>query len=170
MKTSKLTELSLLATIALTIFVVELKIPNVVPIPGIKLGLANIVTIYAVYRYRAKEVLMLLLTRIILGAFFSGQIMSLVYSLAGGMLCLVGMLLLRWIIFEKNIWICSILGAILHNTGQIMIAILITGTLEIIAYLPILIVSACIAGTFTGLCAQLIINRDWKRKGGDESF
>lgn len=164
MKASKLIELSLLATIALTIFVIELRIPNLIPIPGIKLGLANIVTIYAVYRYGAKEALMLLLTRIILGAFFSGQIMSLVYSLAGGMLCLVGMLLLRRIILKKHIWICSILGAILHNIGQIMIAILITETLGIIAYLPILIVSACIAGTFTGLCAQLIINRDWKRK------
>jgi heptaprenyl diphosphate synthase len=169
MKVSKLVELSLLATIALTIFIIELRIPNPIPIPGIKLGLANIVAIYAVYRYRPKEVFMLVLTRTILGAFFSGQIISLAYSLAGGLLCLVGVMLLRWIIPEKNIWICSILGAVLHNIGQIVVAILITGTLAIIAYLPLLIVSGCIAGTFTGLCAQLIINRGWKRKYADES-
>jgi len=159
MNAKKLTEIALLATIALIIFVVELRIPNPIPIPGVKLGLANIITVYAVYHYRAREVLPLVLTRIVLGAIFGGNLMALMYSLAGGLLCLTGMLLLRKAISEKYIWICSILGAVLHNIGQISVAIVITGTPAIIAYLPFLLVSGCIAGAFTGMCAQFVIKR-----------
>ena len=159
METKKLTELSLLTTLALIIFIVELRIPNPVPIPGVKLGLANVITVYAVYHYRAKEVLLVVFVRIILGAIFGGNMMALLYSLAGGMLCLAGMLLLRKVIFEKYIWLCSIFGAVLHNIGQILVAILITGTIGIIVYLPFLLISGCLAGAFTGVCAQLVVKR-----------
>ena len=159
MKTKKLTELALLATIALTIFLVELRIPNPVPIPGVKLGLANIGTVYAVYRYRPGEVLLLVLTRIILGAVFSGNLMALLYSLSGGLLCLAGVLLLCRVIPEELLWTVSILGAVLHNIGQIGAAILVTGTPGVVAYLPFLLVSGCCAGAFTGLCAQFLITR-----------
>jgi len=157
MRTKRLTELALLATIALTIFTIELRIPNPFPIPGVKLGLANIITIYAVYHYRAGEVLLVLLTRIFLGALFAGSMMSLAYSLAGGMLCLAGMLLLRHVIPEQGIWFASVIGAILHNAGQTAIAVLVTGTVGVIAYFPVLLVSGCLAGLFTGLCAQTAI-------------
>ncbi len=92
MNTKKLTELSLLTAVALIIFVVELQIPNPIPIPGAKLGLANIISVYAVYQYRAREVFLIVVVRILLGAFFSGNMMALLYSLAGGLLCLMGML------------------------------------------------------------------------------
>lgn len=157
MRTKRLTELALLATIALTIFTIELRIPNPFPIPGIKLGLANIVTVYALYHYRAGEVLMVLLTRIILGALFAGSMMSLLYSLAGGMLCLAGMLVLRQGIPKQGIWFASVLGAVLHNTGQIMAAVLVTKTAGVLAYFPVLLVPGCLAGLFTGLCAQTVI-------------
>jgi len=159
MKANRLVQLALLATIALTIFVVELRIPNPMPIPGVKLGLANIVTVYAVYYYRAKEVLLIVLTRIILGAMFSGQIMSLLYSLSGAMLCLAGMLLLRRVIPEKYLWVSSILGAVLHNIGQISTAMLVLRSPAVLAYFPILLVSGCLAGAFTGLCAKTIVGR-----------
>ena len=102
MQTKRLTELALLATIALTIFMVESKIPNPIPLPGVKLGLANIVTVYAVYHFRPKEVILLLTTRIILGAVFGGNMMALLYSAAGGALCLLGMLPLHRLIPEKT--------------------------------------------------------------------
>jgi len=159
MKTRRLTQLAFLTTVALIIFVIELQLPNLVPIPGVKLGLANIVTVYAVYRYRPGEAAMILLSRILLGAFFGGQVVSLLYSLAGGTLCLCGMLFLRRILPEKYIWMCSILGAALHNIGQITVAILIMQTIGLIAYLPVLMLSGCIAGLFTGLCAQYLVNR-----------
>lgn len=157
MRTKRLTELAMLATIALTIFTIELRIPNPFPIPGVKLGLANIITVYALYHYRAGEVLMVLLTRIMLGVLFAGSMMSLCYSLAGGMCCLAGMLLLRRMISERKIWFASIIGAVLHNAGQISVAILITKTPGVIAYLPVLTISGCLAGLFTGLCAQAVI-------------
>lgn len=157
MRTKRLTELALLATIALTIFTIELRIPNPFPVPGIKLGLANIITVYALYHYRAGEVLMVLLTRIFLGALFAGSMMSLLYSLAGGMFCLAGMLLLRHVIPEQGIWFASVIGAVLHNAGQIAVAVLVTRTIGVIAYFPILLVSGCLAGLFTGLCAQAVI-------------
>ena len=114
MQTRRLTRLAMLAVIALTIFIIELRIPNPFPIPGVKLGLANIVTVYAVYRCRAGETLLILLTRILLGALFAGNIMSLLYSMAGGMLCFVGMLFLRRGIPERRMVLASIAGAVLH--------------------------------------------------------
>lgn len=166
MKTKKLTELALLTTVALIIFTIELKIPNPIPIPGVKLGLANIVTIYAVYRYRPSETLSVVLIRIFLGALFGGNFSALLYSLAGGLLCLAGMISLSKAIPERYIWLCSVFGAVLHNVGQIAAAILISGTLSVIAYLPFLLISSCAAGIFTGITAQLIVNKIGKIKLG----
>jgi heptaprenyl diphosphate synthase len=155
-----LTELSLLTAVALIIFVIELRIPNPVPIPGVKLGLANIITVFAVYRYNAKEVAAIVITRILLGSFFSGNVIALLYSLSGGLLCLSGMLILRRMITTQYIWVCSVLGAVLHNIGQILVAVIIAGTWSIAVYLPFLLVSGCIAGAFTGFCAQIIVKRN----------
>jgi len=159
MKTKRLTELALLATIALTIFVIEQQIPNPIPVPGVKLGLANIITVYAVYRYRPGEVLLLLMTRIILGSIFGGNLLALLYSAAGGLLCLAGMIPLHRVIPENALWLSSILGAVLHNTGQISVAVLLTGPLSVLMYFPFLLVSGCCAGAFTGQCAQFLISR-----------
>lgn len=158
MNTKKLTQLAMLTGVALIIFVIELQIPNPFPIPGIKLGLANIITVYAVYRFRAAEVMMIVFCRIFLAAVFSGNMMALAYSFAGSVLCLAGMLLLRKIIDKKHIWIASVFGAVLHNVGQITIAVLIMG-MGVLVYLPFLLVSGCLAGAFTGACAQFVIHR-----------
>ena len=101
MNIKRLTQLSLLTATALIIFVIELRIPNIIPIPGIKLGLANIITVYCVYHFNAFETALMLTSRIILGALFSGNIFSLVYSTAGAFFCLCGMLVIRRIIPEK---------------------------------------------------------------------
>ena len=159
MKTRRLTELAMLTAVALIIFVVELQIPNPFPIPGVKLGLANIITMYAVYHYRAGEVMLIVFVRVFLGSLFGGVMSALAYSLAGSVCCLAGMLLLRKVIEEKYIWISSVFGAVLHNIGQIAMAVLITQTPGVIAYLPFLLVSGCLAGAFTGICAQLVLRR-----------
>lgn len=158
MTTGKLTELALLTAAALILYVVELQIPNPIPIPGAKLGLANIVTVYAVYRYRPGEVLMVVLVRIFLGSLFGGSMMTFLYSLAGSLLCLIGMLLLRHIVSGRAIWLASVLGAVLHNTGQMLVAVAIAGK-GMLLYLPFLMTAGCVAGAFTGLCAQLVLNR-----------
>lgn len=166
MNVKRITQLALLTTIALIIFIVELRIPNLVPIPGVKLGLANIVIVYAMYHCTAKETFMVMITRILLGSIFGGNISSIFYSLGGAVLCLLGMLLFRRVIDQQHIWICSILGAVLHNIGQISVAIIMMKTTAVIAYLPFLLISGCIAGAFTGICAQILI----KRVGLDRIF
>ena len=159
MNVNKLTTLALLTAFALIIFVIELQFPTLAPIPGMKLGLANIITVYAVYSFSAAETSMILLVRVVLGSLISGNMMSLVYSMAGGLLCLAGMLLLRKVIDKKHIWVCSILGAVLHNIGQTAAALVVMQTKTVIAYLPFLLVSGCIAGALTGMAAQLVITR-----------
>lgn len=159
MKAKRIAELSVLTAVSLIIFIVELQIPNPFPIPGIKLGLANIITVFAVYHYKAYEVALIVTVRLLLGSVFSGNFMALIYSASGAFLCLIGMLLLKRMIDEKHIWIASVFGAVLHNTGQMIAAVIVTQTVEIVAYYPFLLVSGCLAGLFTGLCAQLIMPR-----------
>lgn len=163
-KVKRLTELSVLTAVALIIFVVELQIPNPFPIPGIKLGLANIITVYAVYRYKPYEAAAITVVRLILGAVFAGNFAALIYSASGAALCLIGMLILRRFIDEKHIWISSVFGALLHNTGQIAAALIISQTPQLLAYYPFLLVSGCLAGAFTGFCAQIVISRLKKNK------
>ena len=164
-KVRRLTELAVLTAVSLIVFIVELQIPNPFPIPGIKLGLANIITVYAVYHYRAHEVAATVAVRLILGAVFSGNLSALLYSASGAFLCLVGMLILRRFIDEKHLWLASVFGAVLHNTGQMAAALLVTQTVQLLLYYPFLIVSGCLAGAFTGLFAQLITARikGWKK-------
>lgn len=159
MSVRKLTRGALLSAIALTIFMVEAQIPPVVPIPGVKLGLANIVTVYAVFALGGWEAAAILTVRVILGAVFSGQLMALMYSAAGGALALLLTILLKKVLTEKQIWAAGVFGAIAHNIGQIAVAIAITRTPGLLAYLPVLMVSGIIAGLFTGCAAQAVVNR-----------
>ena len=163
-KVKRLTELSVLTAAALIIFVIELQIPNPFPIPGVKLGLANIITVYAVYRYKPYEAAAVTAVRLILGSVFAGNLAALIYSASGAALCLIGMLILRRFIDEKHIWIASVFGAVLHNTGQMAAALIITQTPQLIAYYPFLLVSGCLAGAFTGVCAQIVISRLHKKQ------
>lgn len=159
MNIKKLTRLSLLTSLALIIFIIELRLPDLCPVPGIKLGLANIITVYAVYNFNARETFMLVISRIILGSFFSGNPSAIIYSFSGAVSCLISMLLIKRIIPEKYIFLCSIAGAVFHNAGQICAAIFMTKSLAVLSYLPVLTFFGCIAGAFTGICTQIIINR-----------
>lgn len=164
-RVKRLTELAVLTALALIIFVVELQIPNPFPIPGIKLGLANIITIYAVYHYKAHEVAAMVAVRLALGSVLTGNLSALIYSASGAFLCLAGMLLLKRVIDEDHLWMASVFGAVLHNTGQMAVALLMLRTPSLLIYYPFLLVSGCLAGAFTGVCAQLVTHRlkGWKR-------
>lgn len=158
MNVKRLTFCALLTAIALTIFMVEAQIPLPVPIPGMKLGLANIVTVYAMFALGPGDTLLILLCRVFLGSLFAG-FGTLPYSLAGGLLCYLSMLLLRKFLTEKQLWVCGAIGAIFHNAGQIGAAIAITRTPQLILYLPILLIPGIVAGVFTGLAAQFLVKR-----------
>ena len=165
MNTRKLTRMALLTAIALTIFMIEAQIPALVPIPGVKLGLANIVTVFAVLAMGPGEAASILFVRIFLGAVFAGNFSTIFYSGAGGLVAILVTIGLRKILTLKQLWVAGALGAIGHSVGQMAMAILITGTPGIIVYLPMMIVCSIITGIFTGLCAQLMLNRGkdlWK--------
>lgn len=154
MSIRKMTLLALFTTLALIIFTIESAIPPLVPIPGIKLGLANIITLVVLRIYSPKDTFFVLFTRIFLSCFFVGQAMSLMYSLAGGLLCFLGMCLFNRLLGGKFLFFTSIVGAICHNIGQLLVAYLITTVPGVWAYLPFLLLSAIVTGLFTGLCAQ----------------
>ena len=155
----RVTRLALLTAIALTIFMVEAQIPVAVPIPGVKLGLANIVTVYTVFALGAGDALLVLVSRVFLGAVFSGQMMTLLYSLGGGLLCWLAMVGLRRLLTVKQLWLCSPLTAICHNLGQLLAAAAIAKSWVVLVYLPYLVLAGLITGTLTGLCAQLVVGR-----------
>lgn len=155
----KMTTLALFTTIALTIFLLESFIPPLVPIPGIKLGLANIVTLILLVRASWKDALFVLIARILLGSIFAGQMMSLLYSLAGGLICLLVMAVIHHILGKRMLWFTSILGAIAHNTGQITVAAAVLGSGYVFYYYPYLILSGVITGLFTGLAAYYVYPR-----------
>ena len=163
-KTKKLTLLALLTAIALTIFMIEAQIPPIVPLPGVKLGLANIVTVFAVFALGAREGALVLFCRIFLGAVFAGNFSSIFYSAAGGTLAILVTILLRKVLTKKQLWVAGALGAVAHSVGQVGMSMLITGTPGIIVYLPPLICISIVTGLFTGLCAQFLVNRGnlWK--------
>ena len=164
MKIRKLTTLGLLTAIALTIFMVEAQIPAVVPLPGVKLGLANIVTVFPVFALCPKDAVLVLAARIFLGAVFAGNFSTIFYSAAGGACAILVTIGLKKILKEHQLWVAGCLGAIAHSIGQMAMAMALLGTPSIIIYLPVMIAISIITGLFTGLCAQFLVNRGnlWK--------
>jgi len=165
MKTKKITVMALLTAIALTIFMVEAQIPPVVPLPGVKLGLSNIVTVFAVFALGPGEAAAILFCRIFLGSIFAGNFSSIFYSAAGGTLAILVTILLRKVLTKQQLWVAGCFGAVAHSVGQVAMAMLITGTPGLIVYLPMLVAISIVTGLFTGLCAQFLVNRggiSWK--------
>ena len=163
MKTRRLVLLALLTAIALTIFMLEAQIPAPVPIPGVKLGLANIVTVFTVFLLGPGEGCLVLAARIFLGAVFAGNFSTILYSAAGGFLSILVTMGLRKVLKENQIWAAGCLGAIAHSVGQMIAAIAITRTPGLLVYLPVLVIISIFTGLFTGFCAQLLIKRGGTR-------
>lgn len=154
----RLARLALLTAVALTIFLIEVQLP-VLPIPGAKLGLANIVTVYAVMALGPGDALLILLSRVFLGAVFSGQMMTLLYSAAGGLLSWCVLCLLGRLLTERQIWLASPVAAIFHNIGQLLAAAAVLRSWSVLAWLPYLVIAAVLAGLFTGIAAQALIKQ-----------
>ncbi len=159
MKIKKLTQIALLVCIALIIHVLESQIPPLVPVPGVKLGLCNTITVLALYLLTKRGAVTVVFLRVILSSIFSGSVSAFLYATAGSFLSLCVMLPLSSLLPARHMYLLSILGAAVHNLGQILTAILITNTYGLISYLPVLTVSGCIAGLFTGLCAAAVFDR-----------
>ena len=163
-KTKKLCFMAVLTAIALTIFMIENQLPSPVPIPGIKLGLANIITLTAMAILGRKEAGAILAARIIMGAIFAGSPSTFIYSAAGGILAYIVMCVTIGLFKENQLWIVSALAAIAHNAGQLGGCALIVKTPGIFAYAPILAASGVITGVFTGFAAIYLIRAVKKLK------
>ncbi len=155
----KLALAALLAAVALIVWYIEAQLPYLTPVPGIKPGLSNIVSLFALYCVGPLFALGVLVVRIVLGSLLTGQVAALLYSLFGGLPAFGLGVLIRRRFPVKQIWVVSIFMAIVHNAGQLTAAVLVTATPELAAYFPALFVSAIVTGAFTGLAAQFLLLR-----------
>ena len=159
-----------LTAAALIIFIIEMQIPLPIAIPGAKLGLANVITLFALFYSRKSanntsvsltgtDAFIILISRIFLGAIFTGRILTLLLSFGGGTLGFISQLLAKKIVTDKQIWVCGVIGGVFHNVGQILMAMFLTGTTAIISYLPALVIVGIVSGAITGLVAQAVLSR-----------
>ena len=155
----RITRLALLTAIALTIFLAEAQIPALTAVPGVKLGLANIVTVYAMFALGPGDAFLVLSARVFLGAVFSGQPMTLISSAAGGLLSWCVLCLLGRLLTDRQIWLASPVAAIFHNLGQLLAAAAVLRSWSVLAWLPYLVIAAVLAGLFTGVAAQALLRR-----------
>lgn len=156
--------MAVLTAIALTIFMIESQIPAPVPIPGVKLGLANIITLTTMLILGRKEAGAVLTVRVLMGAVFAGSPASLLYSAMGGLFAYIVMCLLVGVIPEKRLWALSALSAVAHNAGQLLACVLVVKTPGVFVYAPALIVSGVITGAFTGWGAIYLVRALRKMK------
>ncbi len=150
--------LGICAALAMVLSYVESFIPVSFAVPGIKLGLANIAVIFALYKLGAKEAVLVSLVRIVWIAILFGNVLTLAYSVAGAALSLTLMILLKRADRFSVVGV-SVVGGIMHNTGQILVAMLIMETAQIVYYLPVLCISGIAAGVAVGVVSALLVKR-----------
>ena len=163
MKTKKVAFLGMCVALSMILSFVESQIPPLVAVPGVKVGLPNIVMVFMLYKIGAKETAIVSIIRVILVGFLFGTPLSMIYSLVGAALSLIGMIILK----KTNLFApvtVSVVGGILHNVGQIATACFVMDTAEIAYYLPVLFISGTIAGIVIGYVAGLILKRLEKMK------
>ncbi len=158
MKTQKITLLGVLTAGAIIIGIIESFIPSI-GIPGVKLGLANIIILVILYEIGVWEAIAVDLSRVFLVGVLRGTLFSMGFlmSLTGAVLSLAIMILFRLVVKKFSVVGVSVIGSIFHVTGQILIAMLFLGTVYVVYYLPFIAVSAIITGVFVGITALLII-------------
>jgi len=157
-KTKKVALLSMCVCLCLLLSFVESRIPPLTAIPGVKLGLANIAVVFALYKLGSKEAVIVSVVRVFLAALLFGSAVSFLYSLAGGVLSLAVMLALkRFTPFgETGVSVC---GALSHNIGQICVACVLLSTGAIAYYLPFLMLSGTVSGVLIGIVSAIMIKR-----------
>ena len=150
--------LGLSIALAMIMSYIEVLVPLSFAVPGIKMGLANIVIIFVLYKLGTKEAVLVSLIRVILVSLLFSNAMAMTYSIAGAVLSLGVM----WILKKSDkfsVLGVSVAGGIMHNVGQIIMAIILLGTEQIALYLPVLIVTGTATGIVIGIVAGIVINR-----------
>ena len=156
--TKKLTTLAITVSLALILSFIESRIPAFVAIPGIKVGLANIAVIFTLYKLGAKEAVGVSIIRVLLVSMLFGSPVSMLYSIAGAVLSLAVMIILKKLTPLNEITV-SICGGVMHNIGQICMASIMLSTNVVIYYLPFLLLSGILAGVAVGVVSGLLIKK-----------
>lgn len=150
--------LGLTIALAMIMSYIEALVPLSFAVPGIKMGLANIVIIFVLYKIGTKEAILVSIIRVILVSLLFSNVMAMAYSIAGAVLSLSVMWLLKKT--DKFSFVgVSIAGGIMHNVGQIIMAVILLGTEQIALYLPVLIITGTATGVVIGIVSGLVINR-----------
>ena len=158
-KSKSVAVLGLCTATALILAYVEVLMPPLFSaIPGIKMGLPNVLLVFLLYRRGAPSAIVVSWLRILLVSMLFGNAMALFYSLAGGFLSMATMILLRKLNFVSEIGV-SVAGGVTHNVGQILMAMLLLETAELGYYLVVLTVTGTLAGILIGLCGSLLIRK-----------
>ena len=162
-KIRRMTTLSLLFALAMIFSFVESRLPTFIPIPGVKLGLCNVVIIFTLLKLGAPAAIAVSLLRVLLSSMLFGNAAAFFYSLAGAILSLAVMILLLRLRFFSVVGI-SVLGGVMHNIGQLLMAWILLGTAGVMYYLPVLLIAGVIAGALIGLLSAYLHKRaeNWK--------
>ena len=158
METRKIARMGLLTALALILSYVESLIPAFVAVPGVKMGLANIVVVFALYTLGPGEAAIVSIIRVLLSSLLFGSILSLSYSAAGAIISLLSMIIMmKTKIF--GVTSVSVTGGVFHNLGQILVACIVLETDVLLYYLPVLILSGTITGAVIGIASSIVIKR-----------
>ena len=158
MNTKKITTIGILVALALILSFVESQVPAFAAIPGIKLGLTNIVVLVALYSLGPGNAMFINIVRIVIVSILFGNGMSLAFSLTGGMLSTVVMILLKKT-GKFSVVGVSAAGGLSHNIGQILVAVILMNTTAIAWYLPLLWISGCFSGILIGIIGGIVYKR-----------
>ena len=156
-RTKKLTLLGVSAAMALILSYAEAMLPPIwSAVPGIKIGLPNVLAVFLLYKYGVKEAAAVSFVRIIISAMLFGSIMTLAYSLVGGALSLTLMAIFKRLGIFSTVGV-SVIGGISHNLGQILVAVVLLGSWQISYYMALLVISGTIAGILVGVLGSLTV-------------
>lgn len=148
---------ALFACVAMGLYALESCLPPVIPVPGVKLGLANIVTLIVFYVLGKKYAFSQLVLRIAMTALLFGHVMTLAFSIAGGIFSFALLCIVSRFLDEDAMWATGVFCAFAHNAGQILVAVFITSQCAVMYYMLFLVISSVITGIFTGLSAKYCV-------------
>jgi len=153
--------LALLTAISLCLFAAELLIPPIVPLPGVKPGLANVITLFILHSdgFKTRDALLVLIARVLLSAFVTGNVFAVLFGLTGGIAAVFAMAALRKAFKGETVPAVSVAGAVAHNVGQTLVAAAVYKSAAVLFYLPALTLGGIASGLFTGIIASVILKR-----------
>jgi len=151
--------LSFFAAGAIVLSIIESMFPVPLPIYGVKLGLANIITIVLLYFFGIREALMVVCIRVFLSTLYGGGFVVFLFSITGGILSTLVMGFLMKVFFDRlSLSSVSVVGSIMHNLGQLLVAGVVMKDFAVLGYLPVLMISGVIMGVFIGIISNFLIS------------